>query len=167
MRYLPCPQLSQLHLKGVTVQLEPADGFPGVLHHCTSLTALELQHCSVKDTQAAATAIAAWSGLRSLILVDFSSVEHDASIAGELQLPLQLTHLSLDCSNVEPGGMAHLSKLSALLDLAHLKLTFPAYQGLPGGIPSQLLKLTCLDVSFETNGDMSEQLQDLSCFTAL
>jgi hypothetical protein len=74
-------------------------------------------------------------------------------MAEELQLPLQLTHLSLDCCELESGSMTKLSQLSEFLDLSHLKLRYPAFEGLPDGMPSQLVKLTCLDISFEADGD--------------
>jgi hypothetical protein len=57
--YLPCPQLRQLCLKALSVQLEPAGDSPCILRDCTGLTALALQACTVKHPQAAFAAIAA------------------------------------------------------------------------------------------------------------
>jgi hypothetical protein len=66
--FLPCPQLRQLHANRATLQLEPADGSPGLLHDCTALTALHLQHCKVQDSHAAFAAIAALPELRNLVV---------------------------------------------------------------------------------------------------
>jgi hypothetical protein len=45
--FLPCSALRQLDLKGLCVQLAPAQDCPSVLHDCSSLTALHLQECTV------------------------------------------------------------------------------------------------------------------------
>jgi hypothetical protein len=58
--------LRELHLEGLTVQLEPSGGCPGVLQACSGLTALQLKHCVMPDTAAAAAAIAALPQLESL-----------------------------------------------------------------------------------------------------
>jgi hypothetical protein len=62
----------------------------------------------------------------------------------------QLTHLSLEvpqeCREVKHAQQ--LSQLSALVNLQHLELTHLQHAGVPGGLPSQLVKLTCLRIVF-------------------
>lgn len=65
---LPGPQLEQLRLQSLRVQLHSLDDCPGVLHDCSSLTALDLDWCAVDDVPAAAAAISALTGLRHLRL---------------------------------------------------------------------------------------------------
>jgi hypothetical protein len=99
---LPGFRLCEVVLRGLKVQLEPADGCPGVLHDCTRLTALDLQECSVVDTVAAAAAISALPQLRRLRLAAVEDTQHRPLITG-LQLPAQLTHPSLSCSGLDSG----------------------------------------------------------------
>jgi hypothetical protein len=97
----------------------------------------------------------------------------------EMQHPLKLRHLSIDCDgwydkhaydqeeplNSEPDDA--LSGLSALVNLEHLQLDCLPSFGVPGGLPSQLQKLTCLRVCYTTACDVAEQLQHLRALTAL
>jgi hypothetical protein len=88
-----------------------------------------------------------------------------------LQLPLKLTSLSL----YYPTGSAkkeveQLSQLSALTNLGRLTLGNLPYIGVPGGLPSQLVKLSHLNVSYydgcstigEQHVDSLTALQELS-----
>jgi hypothetical protein len=95
---LPCPRLLQLQLKGLVVQLQPTVGYPGVLQHCTGLTALELQNCRVQDTRAALAAIAALTGLQRLVWTGSHDDQGKLDIA-ELQLSSKLTYLSCQSSH--------------------------------------------------------------------
>jgi hypothetical protein len=52
LRCLLCPQLCQLFLTGLRLQLEPADGSTGLLHDCRGLAALEVHYCTMQDTRA-------------------------------------------------------------------------------------------------------------------
>jgi hypothetical protein len=70
LRSLHCPGLRQLRLQGLKLQLGSADGWPGVLGVCTTLTALGLQSCLLIDAPAASAAIAALPELRQLSLDD-------------------------------------------------------------------------------------------------
>jgi hypothetical protein len=169
LRLLPCPQLRQLHLKDPRVQLEPADGWPGVLHDCSDLTTLDLQGCDLGDTPAAAVAFAALAQLKSLrVEPDYYSMKPSHSLFAELELPLQLTHLSLDCASFPEGEPAKLSQLSSLVNLEHLCLDGPGPEEPEvSGLLSQLVKLTCLEVSFMDPCDAEQRLQHLSCLTAL
>jgi hypothetical protein len=70
MSRLPCSQLHHLQLGSLQLQLQLGDGCPGVLHDCTGLTALDMQHCRVEDQDAGAAfaAIAALPELQRLCL---------------------------------------------------------------------------------------------------
>jgi hypothetical protein len=177
---LPCPQLRQLHqlhVESLIVHLEPAGGLPGVLHACSGLTELHLQGCLVRDGPAAAAAIAALHKLQSLKLAELWSVQPIAQpirpLFEELRLPLQLTHLSLGLRNAEwyedlsAEAAANLSQLSGLVNLAHLRLIGVPRSALPGGFPLQLVRLTSLDISYDSGCDTAEQFQHLSSLTAL
>jgi hypothetical protein len=160
---LPCATLRQLHLDGIAVQLHLARACRDELQ---GLTALDLQDCDIKDAPAAAAAIAALPVLQSLTL---KSAEDDQnrSVFEDLQLPSQLTYLSLNIDTDKPGELAGLGQLTGLVNLAHLKLASLPFDGVPGGLPSQLVQLTCLDVSYEEECDFQEQFQHLSSLTAL
>lgn len=82
------------------------------------------------------------------------------------QLTSQLTHVSLDCHGITAEATAGLAQqLAGLANLAHLVLSRLPHE-LPGGLPSQLGKLTHLHISYVCEC-AAEQLQHLSCFTAL
>jgi hypothetical protein len=53
-----------------------------------------------------------------------------------------------------------------LVKLEHLKFKGVTHNSLPGRLPSQLVKLTSLDVSYFTDCNTAEQLQHLSSLTA-
>jgi hypothetical protein len=139
---LPCPQLRQLHLQNVRVQLEPADGCPGVLHDCSDLEALDLTGCDADDVRAAAALMPALPRLRSIV-VDRVYGMPDIMLSEGAQLSVQLTHLSLDMHGLQAEEVSKLSQLSGLVNLQHLKLV--QIPGLPGGLPSQPLCLTAAD----------------------
>jgi hypothetical protein len=171
LRGLPLPELGQLRelrLVGLKVQLGPAGrGKPGVLHYCAGLTALDLQDCSVVRMPAAT----ALSQLQQLSLAANRDAQQRTvvwQLFPQLQLPLQLTHLCLDCLYFTPEDTARLSQLSGLVNLKHLELTSLRGGGVPGGVLSQLSKLTCLGISFAGIADAHEvQLQQLGSLTAL
>lgn len=119
-------QLRQLTLNVLPeVQDDSADGFPGFLHDCRGLTALDMQLWGDQTTAAAAAAIAALPALQSLKLADDPWAAHmwvltmDGSPATALQ---QLTHLSLGWRSRQPEDAAKLCQLSRLVNLGHLKL---------------------------------------------
>jgi hypothetical protein len=97
LKPLPCPQLCQLHLQILQLQLEATGGEPGLLHACTALTALQLQDCRVLVTPEATAALAALSQLRSLTLARVrGNVCSYPSVAELLPgLSKGLTHLNL------------------------------------------------------------------------
>jgi hypothetical protein len=150
------------------MQLAPAGNSPGVLQDCTRLTALRLDTCADRDPQAAFAAIAALPELRSLVLI--GDEDYDACLSGELQLLTQVTQLALDVYQRFGQSQLYrqLRQLSALANLQELGLRLPA-EGLPGGLPTQLQKLTRLAIVYHlpTSCDSAEQFQHLSSLTAL
>lgn len=89
----------------------------------------------------------------------------------ELHFALKLTSLSLGFANwAAEVDIQHLSQLSALTNLGHLSLRKLPGGGVPGGLPSQLMKLSHLDLNYQTgysNHEVAEQLLTLSSLTAL
>jgi hypothetical protein len=170
LHLLPCPQLRQLQLKDLHVQLAPSEGCPGVLHDCTGLTSLDLQGCWVPDMHTSMAAIAALPELQSLNMghIDISD-GRGLLLLPELQHASQFTRLGLTFRSVGAQGMAQLSQLSAMVNLQHLRLTQLHSQGVPGGVPPQLVKLTCLHVSYNAHSqhEAAAQLQHLSALTEL
>jgi hypothetical protein len=124
----------------------------------------------VPDGPAAAAAIAALQKLQSLKLVDVWAAEPNRPLLEPLQLPQQLTHFSFDhtgwgfvnAEEIVGNPTAVLSQLSGLVKLEHLKFKGVTHNSLPGRLPSQLVKLTSLDVSYFTDCNTAEQLQHLS-----
>jgi hypothetical protein len=168
-----CPQLRQLRLENIQLQVDAARGGPGVLSDCTGLSALELQSCQehVEVGQHAGTAaIAVMSQLQTLKLAGpWVKQPLFNPLPTQLQpdeLPMHLTQLSLDCCPMGMHASADLSQLSALVNLAQLTLSALPYKGVPGGLPP-LVELTCLDVEYAAGCDASEQLQHFGSLTAL
>jgi hypothetical protein len=149
------------------VQLGPVDGHPGVLANCSSLTGLDLE---IPTTQVLPSAkLAALPEIRSLRLARWHTSggnlqPHDLPL---MQYPLQLTYLSLEY-HFDKDEAAQLTQLSDMVNLQHLSLPNLPKGGVPGGIPSQLVKLTYLNAGYyqccETE---QQQLRHLSRFTAL
>jgi hypothetical protein len=137
------------------------------LRNCTALTALDLVNCTVTDADAAAAAIAALPDLRHLGS-SWICEEQTKRMLRVLQFPTQLTYLNLCCEGWLPEAIAQLSQLSGLVNLQDLQLVFLPTEGVPGGVPSQLCRLTNLSVMYHHRAtDTAEQLQHLSSLTAL
>jgi hypothetical protein len=164
---LPFLHLRKLDLKGLSVHLESSDGSPGVLQHCTNLTALSLKDCRVQDAASAFAAIAALPQLRSLSLAGTRDTAGRA-VFGDLHNISQLTLLALNDGQAWASEHTkQLSQLSALTNLANLKLSCPPEHAVPGGVPSQLVQLTALDFRYQTGYGAEEQFCNLSSLTAL
>jgi hypothetical protein len=118
------------------------------------------------DTPAAsaAAAVAALPELRDVRLTENWDLQRKDPFAAA-QFPTGVTHLSLGLHNNEEA-LEHLSQLSGLVNLEHLELLMLDPPGVPGGLPSQLVKLTCLDMYY-SDLDAAEQFQHLSALTAL
>jgi hypothetical protein len=93
---LPCPQLRQLSLKYLDLQLQPTYDSPRLLDACTSLTALEVEGCTVEDAQAAFDIFAALPELRSFRISGTGTYHPNNSQSetafGDLQPLSKLTH---------------------------------------------------------------------------
>lgn len=137
-QHLPCPQLRNLHLEDMSLQLGPSDGCLGVLGECSSLTTLSLRECQIEEGPAGAAAITALPGLHHLAIEIPDSKEYLFLLA-VLQQMAKLTYLSLDyCSMFEANGCCELWQeqlsgpieqqhpLSRLVNLQHLRWRTPA-----------------------------------------
>jgi hypothetical protein len=165
MRSLQCPWLRQLQVYGLEVQLGTAERHPGVLHECKGLTSLDLHSCNILDGPAAAAAIAALTELQRLRLACIRENQQQRLLLAALQLPSQLTHLSLDAEEWEPSGAVN--PLASLVNLQHLKLSnFPSGVQ-PAGLPTQLTKLTCLHICCDNEPAAAELLKQLSTLSTL
>jgi hypothetical protein len=123
------------------------------------------------DAPAAAAAIAALPELRQLSLVQVFD-QQDRYPFAAAQLPTSLTQGSLVKTGTghadgQDGWIEQLSQLSSLVNLEHLSLSELSHECVPGGLPSQLVKLTCLHIEFWWEGDTAEQFHHLSALTAL
>jgi hypothetical protein len=149
------PQLRQLHLQGLVVQLGPTNSSPGVLQQCNGLTALDLESCELQAPSTAVAAIAALPGLRSLRLASTHTDRHVAAqfpvgmLLSELQHAPHLTHLSFDFDGCSPPPLEveELRQLSAFVKLQQIELGHVPTAGLPDGVPAQLVGLTGLHIT--------------------
>jgi hypothetical protein len=151
---LPCPKLRHLQLRSLDVQLGPVNGLPGVLQDCTRLTTLDLQRC---DTPGVCAAVAALPDLRHLVTIVYPDHQFPA-----FQHPTKLTHLSMSfkySSNLWAGvpQIQGLDQLATLVNLEHVSLSGLPIAGVPGGWPSQLMRLTHLDASYPDVCNCAEQ----------
>lgn len=166
---LPFPQLQQLRLYDVRVQLETAGSCAGVLNGCSGLTALDLQKCVVEDPSVAAfasiaTALPQLQSLQIDRVLDLKGV----SFMPEVQRLSQLTRLSIKCGGVSASDqLGQLIYLPALVNLESLVLSGLSRSGIPGGVPSELSKLTRLSVQHSRGCDDAEQFKHFSSLTAL
>jgi len=118
---LPCPNLCELDLADIKVQLSASSTQPGVLHSCTRLTKLLLYYCPLTDGHSSLAALSALVALQHLELTmgDVVSESTDGSFIPSTLT--QLTHLCL--KNV--GGLLDTDSLrhvSCLVNLQELQL---------------------------------------------
>jgi len=94
---LPCPNLRELDLRYMQVQLSASSTQPGVLHSCTRLTQLLLHHCPFANGHSSLSALSSLVGLQHLAIMAVAHGSTDASLMPPtvLQHLTQLTHLSL------------------------------------------------------------------------
>jgi hypothetical protein len=150
---LPCPQLRDLHLENLEV--ESVNGLPSVLQDCSRLTALDLQHCKVHGM------CEAMAALPQLQHLDLTVTGH---IFPNFKHPQKLTHLKISATS---SSSKDLAQLSTLVNLEHLTVSAIPREGVLGGWPSQLVKLTHLHASYYDFYQGANQFQHLSCLTAL
>lgn len=157
----------------LTLQLQPwpARGFAGVLSDCTGLTSLHLKNCNVNTTPEASAAITALPELQHLHLECVYnellqySYGYDEGLIPDLQRTSKLTYLFIEPVH-EPAILKQLGHLSALRHLEHLSLSCLGDGGVPGGLPSQLDKLTALHIMTQDGMDATTHFQHFSSFTA-
>lgn len=123
---------------------------------------LQLDWCRVTSAPAAAAAIAASPALRNLSLTWIADQQqHDLAV--ELQTLAQLTRFSFTSRT----HIEQLAQLSAAVNLQHLKLHSPHSNVLAGGVLLQLTRLTSLHLMNLQQDTVNNQLQHVSCLTAL
>ena len=116
-------RLDTLLVRGLHVQLQPGDGFAGVLHAEMPLKQLQLDTCELIDREAGlAAALPLLPTLQHLSIADsdghtakYISVPFPSSVLQELQ---QLTYLELAaCRLQDPDSVQHMQALTCLQDL--------------------------------------------------
>jgi hypothetical protein len=113
-------RLENLHVRGLHVQLQPGDGFVGVLHAEMPLKQLQLDSCDLLDgEEGLAAALPLLPSLQHLCIGDADgqakSIPFPSSVLQKLQ---QLTYLELAaCSLQEPDSLQHMCVLTRLQDL--------------------------------------------------
>jgi hypothetical protein len=88
-------------------------------------------------------------------------------VSENLQRLSQLTRLYYRCGWQPNAEWQRLGHLSVLVNLQDLTLPCLPDEGLPGGLPSELTKLTALEVHYDTGRNAVQQLQHLGSLTAL
>jgi hypothetical protein len=176
---LPCPQLRELRLQHIAVQLGSGEGHPSVLQGCTCLTALHLHMCNTfRESLIPTTSGAQWNAA-ILVLTELRSLRlHDHYKASSVVLMnmwrlSKLTDLDLaigikSCPAPLYGACLH--QLSALANLEDLVLAKIPTGKVSDSLPSELVKLTHLDLEYSgtpSDSDIAEQFKHISCLTLL
>jgi len=120
---LPCPNLRNLKLAYMTVQLGASSMQPGVLHSCTRLTKLQLISCRHTDGRNGLVALSALVSLQHLELqISNSNSAHCQMPSTVFQHLQHLTYLLLrEC--VAPLLTTHsLEHISCLVNLQELRI---------------------------------------------
>jgi len=154
---LPCPNLRELALGSMRVQLSASSTQPGVLHSCTRLTELFFIFCQFADGHSSLAALSSLVQLQRLTILDaVSEFTDDGGMPSTvLQHLKQLTHLSL----YDTGGLLSMESLqhaSGLVNLQELCITDSTVPLSPSTTPgwSRLTALQSLDLR-RTNLDPS------------
>jgi len=119
---LPCPNLRELDLVFMDVQLAASSTQPGVLHSCTRLTKLEFVECRFINSRNSLAALSALVGLQHLqVEYDMDNEEDDQQLPGTvLEHLTHLTYLFLhdiDARMLIRDSLEHLSCLTNLQEL--------------------------------------------------
>jgi len=124
---LPCPNLRQLDLAYIKVQLDSSSTPPGVLHSCTRLTWLRLDSCYFTNTDenygSSLAALSALVELQHLALLENRDAGGSEWMPSTVlkQLP-HLTYLRVRDQNVDMLGTRSLQHVSCLTKLQRLHL---------------------------------------------
>jgi len=124
---LPCPNLRELDVDNMRVQLSGSSTQPGVLHSCTRLTKLQL-HCNhLVDEHSSLAALSALVQLQHLFLAAVSGSTDDGMPSTVLEHLTQLTHLYLDSLGqlLNVDSLQHTSCLVNLQELYFHESTVP------------------------------------------
>jgi len=149
---LPCPNLLELDLAFIDVQLGGSSTQPGVLHSCTRLTMLRLDRCYFTSTDEYYTnslaALSALVELQHLGLMDDRDGDGNWMPSAVLQQLPHLTYLHIrDQGNylLVTGSLQHLSCLTNLqeLHIASFGVLHPRISLSPSATPG-LSRLTAL-----------------------
>jgi len=140
---LPCPNLRELDLGYMQVQLSASSTQLGVLHSCTRLTKLTLVYCRLTDGQSSLAALSL-VGLQHLTIdgVDSGSFDDSCMPSTVLQHLTQLTHLSLDSVD-QLLNADSLQQTSCLVNLQELNISGSTITLSPSTTPG-LSRLTAL-----------------------
>jgi len=114
---LPCPNLRELDLSFIRVQLSASSTQPGVLHSCTRLTKLTSSFCNFADGHSSLAALSALDGLQRLTVS--GSTDESVLPSTVLQHLTQLTHLRLQHAGrlLNADSLQHASCLANLQEL--------------------------------------------------
>lgn len=160
---LTCPNLLELHLCRIAVQLGVSGQQPGVVHSCTQLTTLQLHDCSLLgSTLQIIGALSALPGLQHLELLGTVPEDEGVFEQGHPSTVLQhlqcLTHLQISCQRwLQEESLQH---ISCLTNLQELHITSPSARLCPSTTPG-LSSLTALrKFSFHAGKLDPEILQD-------
>jgi hypothetical protein len=116
LRQLPCPDLLELEIEFSSVQLQAADGYPGVIQGCTNLTRLELTFTGIDAPQEGVL-----DSLSSLVHLQRLKVMTRPAVVG-LSLATLPRLQQLTCLLVKSLRMENLSQLGTLTSLQELYL---------------------------------------------
>jgi hypothetical protein len=171
----PGLQLGSLELSALVVQLQPRNGFQGVLRPGVPFKKLCLTHCTLLDgTAGLAAALLSLPGLQHLSIE--ADVDADSNVltagafpAAVLSSLQQLTYLNIDCqvtgkAGVEGPVMQHLGYLTRLVEL-RLCVWMP---GEPAYVSSSMLSsLQCLTLLELKGCNLEFTSNTLACLSQL
>jgi len=128
---LPCPNLRELNLSYIKLQLSGSSTQPRVLHSCTRLNKLLLQYCQFVDGHSSLSALSSLVPLQHLELIMGAVVSrptNDACLPSTLLQHLtELTHLCLQHADqlLNADSLQHASCLVNLQELHITGSSFP------------------------------------------
>jgi len=169
---LPCPNLRELDLGHMQVQLSASSTQQGVLHSCTRLTKLLLQYCQFADGHSSLAALSALVRLQHLELQGIMGAVVSGSTDGSfmpstaLQHLTQLTHMSLRYVGrlLNADSLQHVSCLVNLQELDLFDSSVPLSPSTAPGLSSLTALRKVRRVSVNLDPSILQdctQLQDL------
>lgn len=168
-------QLGSLELSALAVQLQPRDGFQGVLRPGVPFKNLCLTHCTLLDgTVGLAAALLSLPGLQHLSIeadanTDSNLLTDGAFPAGVLSSLQHLSYLKLKCQVTGKAGLEGpvMQPLEALTRLVDLRLCV-WMPGEPAYVSSSMLSsLQCLTLLELTGCNLEFTSKTLACLSQL